>query len=304
MSIQVFSFLPSRRLYRAVSCVLAGALLLASGAVGAEPTTGTTAGTLCVMSYNLRFASPTPPNAWPQRRPLMAGLIGRLAPDVIGTQEGVFSQLQDLAADLPAYAWIGLGREGGSKGEFMAVFYRRDRLEALAYDHFWLSDTPEVIGSATWGNTYRRMVTWVKFRDRRTQAEFYFFNTHFDHQVEAARVKGAGLLRQRIAALDPKLSVLLTGDFNAAAGASEAWEILTKDGFLRDTWQSAGERRGEGIGTFNDFKAAQPQGARIDWILMRGEVVADRIEIVPFAQDGQFPSDHFPVVAHLRLGGR
>jgi endonuclease/exonuclease/phosphatase family metal-dependent hydrolase len=301
MSIKTLGFL---RYFREVGCVLAGALLLAASAVGAEPTAGTATGTLGVMSYNLRFASPTPPNAWPQRRPLMAGLISRLAPDIIGTQEGVFLQLQDLATDLPDYAWIGLGREGGSKGEFMAVFYRRDRLEPLAFDHFWLSDTPEVIGSATWGNTYRRMVTWVKFRDRRTQAEFYFFNTHFDHQVESARVKGAGLLRQRIAALDPKLPVVLTGDFNADAGASEAWRILTQDGFLRDTWLTARERLGEGIGTFNDFKAAQPQGARIDWILTRGEVVADRIEIVPFAEDGQFPSDHFPVVTHLRLGGR
>lgn len=260
--------------------------------------------TLRVMSYNLRFASPTPPNAWPQRRPLMSELIGRLAPDVIGTQEGVYAQLQDLAADLPAYAWIGLGRDGGSKGEFMAVFYRKDRLEPLGFDHFWLSDTPEVTGSATWGNTHKRMVTWVRFRDRRTQAEFYFFNTHFDHKVEAARVKSAELLRRRIAALDPKPPVLLTGDFNAAAGTSEPWRILTQDGFLHDTWQTARERRGEGIGTFNDFKAVRPQGPRIDWILTRGEVATDRIEIVPDERDGQFPSDHFPVVAHLRLGGK
>lgn len=302
MNNPVFNFLQSCRLFRVAGCVLAGALLAAPSF--AESATGTPAGTLCVMTYNLRFASPTPPNAWPQRRPLLTGLIGRLAPDVIGTQEGVYAQLQDIATDLPDYQWIGLGREGGSRGEFMAVFYRKDRLEPLAFDHFWLSDTPEVTGSATWGNTYKRMVTWVRFRDRRTQAEFWFFNTHFDHQVETARVKSAELLRRRIAALEPQLPVVLTGDFNAAAGTSEPWKILTQDGFVHDTWQTARERRGEGVGTFNDFKAARPQGPRIDWIMTRGEVAADRVEIVPEERDGQFPSDHFPVVAHLRLGGQ
>ena len=99
------------------------------------------------MTYNLKFASTNPPNAWPVRRPLMREVIRQIAPDVIGTQEGLYEQLKDIAADLPEYDWIGLGREGGSRGEFMAVFYRKARFEPLAFDHFWLSGTPEVIGS-------------------------------------------------------------------------------------------------------------------------------------------------------------
>jgi endonuclease/exonuclease/phosphatase family metal-dependent hydrolase len=60
-------------------------------------------GTLTVMTYNLRYASSAPPNAWPQRRPLMAELIEKVVPDVFGTQEGLYGQHQDLAADLPGY---------------------------------------------------------------------------------------------------------------------------------------------------------------------------------------------------------
>jgi endonuclease/exonuclease/phosphatase family metal-dependent hydrolase len=259
-------------------------------------------GTLTVMTYNLRYASTTPPNAWPQRRPLTRELIEKVAPDVFGTQEGLYGQLQDLAADLPAYQWIGLGREGGSRGEFMAVFYRTARLEPLAFDHFWLSDTPSVIGSKTWGPTLPRMVTWVKFRDRQTKQEFFFVNTHLDHQVQAAREKSAQLIRERVATFDPKLPVLLVGDFNAAAGRNKAYGTLTDDKFFTDTWSSAGERVNDGLGTFNAFRALPRDGVRIDWILSRGEVTADRIEIVTFSRDGQFPSDHFPVVAKLRLG--
>ena len=257
--------------------------------------------TLCVMTYNLRYASATGPNAWPQRRPLMRELIQTVSPDVFGTQEGLYPQLKELASDLPEHEWIGLGRDGGSRGEFMAVFYRPARLEPLAFDHFWLSDTPNVIASTTWGNSNRRMVTWVKFRDRVTKQEFYFFNTHFDHQIQMAREKSAALVRQRIAELDTKLPVLLVGDFNAGAGENKAFEILTQDNFLTDTWQTARERQGEGLGTFNDFKGLPANGPRIDWILARGDVDVSSSELLPFQREGQFPSDHCPVVAHLQF---
>jgi len=281
--------------------VLISLLLSLAASIRADPATNASPLALTVMTYNLRFASPNPPNAWPTRRPLMRELIRKLAPDVMGTQEGIFSQLKDLAADLPEFDWIGLGREGGSRGEFMAVFYSKTRLDTLAYDHFWLSDNPEVMNSATWGNTYRRMVTWVKFRDRATGTEFYLFNTHFDHQVQAAREKSAKLVRKRIAALNTKLPVLLIGDFNSAAGVNPAYKTLTGGGFLTDAWLAAPERRGEGVGTFNDFKAEVPNGERIDWILTRGDVAVERAEMSTFSRNGQFPSDHFPVVATIRL---
>ena len=118
------------------------------------------------MTFNLRYASNQPPNAWQAQRPVAKTLIESSNPDIIGTQEGLWQQVKDLEADLPDYAWIGLGRDGGSRGEFMAIYYRRARLKPLEFDHFWLSDTPDRIGSTTWGNTNRRMVTWVRFKDR------------------------------------------------------------------------------------------------------------------------------------------
>ncbi len=281
---------------------IALALLILARPVHAENPTNPAPPWLAVMTYNLRYASPTPPNAWPQRRPLMRELIQQVAPDVMGTQEGLYGQIKDLATDLPDYEWIGTGRDGGSRGEFMAVFFRKTRLEALAFDHFWLSDTPAVVGSTTWGNSNRRMVTWVKFRDRATSGEFYLFNTHFDHQVQPAREKSAELVRQRVTALDTKLPVLLIGDFNAGAGSNQAYEILTGDKFFMDAWTIAGQRQGEGINTFNGFKPAQQDGVRIDWILAHGDVTVAEAETLTFARDGQFPSDHFPVLARLRLG--
>ncbi|MBI2947386.1 MAG: endonuclease/exonuclease/phosphatase family protein [Verrucomicrobia bacterium] len=253
------------------------------------------------MTFNLRFASAKPPNAWPQRRSVMRECIQKFNPDLIGTQEGLYQQIKDIAQDLPQHEWLGLGRDGGSRGEFMAVFYRRDRFDPLEYDHFWLSDTPNVIASSTWGNSNRRMVTWVKFLDRQTQREFYFFNTHLDHQIQAAREKSAALIRERIEALKTALPVVLVGDFNAVAGRNKAYDILVNENGLTDTWTMAAVRRNERMSTFHGFNKPREGGDRIDWILARGPVAADATEIVIFQKDGQYPSDHFPVVAWLRF---
>lgn len=257
--------------------------------------------TLCVMTYNLRYASSNPPNSWPQRRPVARACIERVSPDIFGIQEGLYQQLKDLHQDLPEYDSIGLGRDGGSRGEFMAVFYRKVRFEPLEYDHFWLSDTPDVIGSTSWGNSNRRMVTWVRFRDRPTGKEFYLFNTHLDHQIQIAREKGAELILKRINALNTSLPVILTGDFNAAARANKAYEILVNDDALSDTWETAATHRGERVNTFHNFNGPRAGESRIDWILTRGGVKTDAIEIITFKQEGQYPSDHFPVAAWLTL---
>ncbi len=277
--------------------MLAWVVLLSAGQT-ALPATNPA---LTVMTFNLRYASPTPPNSWPQRRPVVRDCIRQAAADLIGTQEGVYAQLKDVATDLPEYAWIGLGRDGGSRGEFMAVFYRADRLEPLGFDHFWLSDTPNMMASSTWGNSNRRMVTWVRFHDRLAQREFYFINTHLDHEIQLAREKAAQLIRERVDALKPKLPVLLVGDFNATAGANPAYDVLVHPGGFVDLWLAAPVRVGEGIRTFHGFKGPRPGDDRIDWILARGPVEVERAVTDTFARDGQYPSDHFPVIARLRL---
>jgi endonuclease/exonuclease/phosphatase family metal-dependent hydrolase len=285
-------------------CCASVILLASAGPSAAAAVARAGAGELAlkVMTYNLRYASDAGPNAWPERRPMMKRLILREAPDIFGTQEGLYPQLKDLASDLPDYEWIGLGRDGGSRGEFMAVFFKRARFEPIAFDHFWLSDTPEVIGSTTWGNTNRRMVTWVRLRERATSREFSVWNTHLDHQVEEARQKAAALIRDRLADTDKTLPLILLGDFNCPAGTSRAFDILTKEAGLSDAWSAAVRRVHEEIGTFNNFKGPTKGGDRIDWVLTRGAVAVSRAEIITYTEKDRYPSDHFPVVVELVFG--
>jgi len=269
-------------------------LALGSGATADQPQT------FKVMSYNLRYAAPLGENSWPVRRPVLKQAIEKNDPDLIGTQEGLYHQLKNVADDLPAYAWIGLGREGGSRGEFMAIFYKKDRFEPLEYDHYWLSDTPNVIGSTTWGNSVRRMVTWIKFHDRAAKRDFIHINTHFDHQVEKARQKSAELVADRTRKLGDRLPIILTGDFNSPAGESSvAYQTLTAPGLFVDSWSEA-EKGSPRTLSFNGFHFPAPvDGERIDWILLKGPIRAKKILIDEFAVEKQYPSDHFPVIATL-----
>jgi len=256
---------------------------------------------LHVMSFNLRYAADSVPNSWAERRPVMAELLRREQPTVLGTQEGFYGQLRDIQRDLPdRYEWIGVGRAGGSRDEFMAVYYDTSRVEPLEFDHFWLSDTPDVIGSKSWGNTVIRMVTWVRFADLRTGKEFVTVNTHFDHLSENSRQRSAALVRDRVNGFAPGLPVVLTGDFNAPAGGSVSYDTLMTGAGMTDTWPAAAERRTPLYATFHGYSPLVPDGTRIDWILTRGATV-QAVGINTFERNGQYPSDHLPVQALITL---
>jgi endonuclease/exonuclease/phosphatase family metal-dependent hydrolase len=257
---------------------------------------------LDVMTFNLRFAGTSEPNSWTARRPVMRRLLRREAPTLMGTQEGLYQQLRDIHADLgPHYDWIGTGREGGSHDESTAVFYDTRRLAPVEHDTYWLSDTPRVIGSNTWGGALPRIVTWVRFRDRAAGGrEFHVLNTHFDHVGQYARERSAEFLGQKIAGFDPSSPVVVTGDFNAAAHDNQAYDTLLATGLV-DTWDAAAER-GKQYATFHGYKPLTPDGDRIDWILTSSGVTVHRASINTFAMNGQFPSDHLPVQATVTLG--
>ncbi|MCJ7840980.1 endonuclease/exonuclease/phosphatase family protein [Lederbergia sp. NSJ-179] len=257
-------------------------------------------GSLRVMTYNLRNNSDVPPNSWEERRGLIQALIRREKPDIIGTQEGLHPQVKDMEELLPEYGWIGLGRDGGSHGEYMTIYYKKERLEIMEYDHFWLSDTPEKIGSTTWGNACTRMATWVRFFDKETRKAFYHLNTHLDHESELARVNGAKIINQKTEQFKPNVPIIITGDFNTLAD-SETHRTFLEEGQYVDTWLDAKERVNENLGTFNGFKNPSGGNGRIDWILYKGKMNTSRVHIVNDQVDGRFPSDHFPLVADLQF---
>lgn len=247
------------------------------------------------MTYNLRYAEQAGPNAWPVRRPLVAELLRQTAPDIIGTQEGRFGQLRDILADTGRYEWIGTGRNGGGRGEFCAVLYDPAKLAPVDYNHFWLSETPDTVGSTTpeWGNRLPRMATWVRFR-LADGAELVWLNTHLDHKAAVARERAAALIVTRLADFDGP--VVAAGDFNDVPG-SPAYQAMLDAGFT-DAWTATGRPE---HGTYGGWGAPRPGGVRIDWVLTRGPVTARDAGISEYHDGEQWPSDHVPVTVTLEF---
>jgi endonuclease/exonuclease/phosphatase family metal-dependent hydrolase len=260
------------------------------------------AGDLEVMTFNLRYASRRRPNSWAQRRRVLGALLRAERPHVIGTQEGLAAQLDDVRAVLGGtHDHVGVGREPGGGGEFTAIFYDTTRLSRTDSGQFWLSDTPDVVGSNTWAARTVRTATWVRLRDRLTQRELCVVNTHLDHVSEHARQRSVALIRDRLAAFEPALPIVLTGDFNTAARAGNAvYDAFVAQAGYVDAWTAA-PARGVEYGTCHNYGPLEVGGPRIDWILVTPDVDVRAAAINGYRGGQQCPSDHCPVQARLRM---
>lgn len=255
---------------------------------------------LKVMSFNVRWPSPDDGvNVWEKRRDLFVETIREEHPDVIGTQELYKLQADYVLKKLPEYNWFGIDRRGGHADEHMGIFYRRDRLTLIDLGNFWLSDTPEVVGSKSWSKEpFPRMVTWGLFERKADGKRFTMYDTHLPYmdEDEPARSKGATLILARIKALPPGVPFVMTGDFNTGP-ESEAHTLLTTE--LKDARETVRDPKGPAE-TFHNFTGTPDR--RIDWILYRGFDALSE-QTITTHRGNVYPSDHYPVVAELAFPG-
>jgi endonuclease/exonuclease/phosphatase family metal-dependent hydrolase len=262
------------------------------------------------MTLNVRYDNPADaPNDWDSRKPIIIQTILEKSADIIGLQEVLAGQLDDLDSLLPWYDYIGVGREDGkSKGEHCPVFYKMNRFEALDYGTFWLSETPLDTGSTGWDAALPRIATWVRFRDMHMQRkgqflEFYFINTHFDHMGDTARKQSAQLIMDFIQENTKGERVVLAGDFNAVP-TSLPYEIITgghgSNLALIDACGVAPGKETVITGTYNGF--GQVNGSRrIDFIFTSTDWDILTCETLKVIMDGVYISDHYPVISRIKI---
>ncbi|TDT33827.1 endonuclease/exonuclease/phosphatase family protein [Naumannella halotolerans] len=258
---------------------------------------------LQVMSYNIRQdtgqTQPGEDDYWPEREPVLIKLLRQEEPGLLGVQEAQFNQLASIEEALPDHRMIGYGRQGGSKDEYSAIFYDAQRFSVLEWDQFWLSDTPDLIGSTSWGNSVTRVVVWARLQDRRSRDEFIMINTHFDHQSEPARIRSAEAIIELAGEFDD-LPVILTGDFNTPASQdSGSYRTLVVDGPFQDSWNEAKRRLSPEYGTFLGYEEPVVGNDRIDWVLTDHTITVEKAKINIYSRGGRFASDHAPVQAWL-----
>ena len=287
-------------------------LLWASVVLAAEPAATTRPSDLRVMSFNIRLATPKDlDNAWPMRKDLVIRTIETFDPDLLGTQEVLPIQGEHLKARLTKYVFLGVPRDDGkTRGEMAAVLFRRDRFEKVRDGTFWLSQTPDVVGSKGWDAQLPRVVTWVELKDKRHDSRpLYFFNTHFDHIGKQARIESAKLMRAKMLELvgdadgANKAAIVVTGDFNAPQYTAPYKALLgERDGPLPlvETFKEANPKPTSQDFTFHGWNDENKTPHRIDWVLRSNAFETLRGEIDRTKEGGRYPSDHYPVTAVLR----
>ena len=251
-------------------------------------------------------------NSWELRKQASAAMVNELRPDIMGLQEAFDFQADYIKEQCPDYDGVGVGRDDGkSAGEMMMIFFNTKTVELKDWGTFWLSETPEV-PSFGWDAACRRTATWALLEMRKSGKEFYYVNTHLDHQGREAEKNGLKLIVERIDSINPKkYPMVLTGDFN----------VLPADAVLDDLDQIMSSARAtaevtDSIPSFNAFgkplkhaaigdqfvDLATTAGLTIDYIYYSGFSKCPSFHTVTESFAGvPYISDHYPVTAVLKF---
>ncbi|MDP6860565.1 MAG: endonuclease/exonuclease/phosphatase family protein [Verrucomicrobiales bacterium] len=262
----------------------------------------TVPGPVTLISYNIRqdTESDKDQKDWAQRKGMVSGYLLKKKAEVIGLQEVRHKQLLDLDKALPGHAFLGVGREDGkTRGEYSPIFYDRNawNLDPEEHGTFWLSDTPGVANSRSWGNHHTRICTWARLiaaDDPEKKTAIYIYNTHWDHQSQLARVNSALLMLKRIKARAHKEDpYILMGDLNATV-KNPAVKSLLGQGLLKDHGKNQ-------YRSSSKWKAGLVPGLRIDHIFTSPSIEADTLRVESNGNaDDWSGSDHHPVVLRIK----
>lgn len=257
-----------------------------------------------VMSFNVRYDNPGDSlNNWRFRKDRVANAIRFYDAEIVGTQEVLHGQLLDLQQRLPEYGVVGVGREDGKeKGEYSALWYKKDRFEVMDSGNFWLSETPEVAGSKGWDGACERIAAWARLKDKATGKVILALNTHLDHVGEVARREGVALVLDRAEALGEGARIVVTGDFNAGPES----EVIRQ---VTDTAQPKHLTDARTVSpivygpdwTFHDFgRWPQEKRERIDYVFLGEGWKVTRYGVLAELDNEAYLSDHNPVLVTIQ----
>lgn len=269
-----------------------------------------------VMSYNVKTLDVMQDVlktkiSYANRKPRMMKRIEEANPDIIGIQEATSTHNDDYIAELSEkYGAVIYYREGGEtpapiifgNDEAGTILYKKEKFELLEKGCWWLSDTPEIVGSNTWGASHVRICSFVKLKVKATGKIFWFNNTHLNWGE--AQEKASTLLKQRFTDRynEDSIPYMIVGDFNLNP-SSDNYKIWTS--FMVDA-RTAEDNMAE-AGTFNGFKDETAGiNSVIDFVFVGPnhfefkyhKVLNDDLTMI---EDEEFASDHYAVLVRMEF---
>lgn len=212
-------------------------------------------------------------------------------PDIICFQEVLPHVAAWLKKELTDYYVVGCGRDEKLRDEQTPIAYRKDRINLMKLDVFWLSATPLVPASRYPDQSIcPRVCTEALFEELETGLVLRVANTHLDHEGPEARKRGLRQIMEKLEGEEffPQAPVILAGDMNAEPD-SEEMALMKEYPRFRNLTQ--------GIGiTYHGYWKGDDQCC-IDYLFLAGDLVCEKIWKWTDEEDGVYLSDHYPVCA-------
>lgn len=247
---------------------------------------------LTAMSFNIWVSGKTA-----ERNERVLSMVRNYFPDTVGFQEVDSTWYSTLKAGLKEhYAYVGEGRDGGTKGEANPIFYKKDLFNLIDSGTKWLSDTPNNVSKVP-ESSLNRIYTYALLERKSDGTRIMVVNTHFDHTSAEAREKQAVVLVKYLKTITD-YPIVLTGDFNCNSSSSAYSKIIS--GGVVDSNQVT-EKRVNNAATFTnygnsnkiiDFVFVSPNGIAVTSYQVCNEMI-----------NGDFPSDHHPVLIEYAVLG-
>lgn len=271
-------------------------LLMSAGLLHALPS-------LRVMSYNIRREGKEKQEdrLWTNRLPRIVALLKTINPDVVGLQEVIEHQKEQLQESFPDMNFVGTSRGscwwGLATDEATPIGYKKDRLELQDHGTFPVNaESNSWFGWMPWHRAQTgllpRICTWAKFKDKASNKEFYIYNTHLDHMYDQARLLSAQKIMDDIKERTTGYSVMVTGDFNTPI-EGEMKTITNSLIHAKDKAEQITGPRETSTGWDSTTLT------EIDHILVNKFI--DAVKTYRVVESEGYPSDHRPVVADIQM---
>jgi len=265
---------------------------------------------LRVMSYNIRYANEGDGvNAWSKRRSRFVDYLKSFDADVIGVQEAIASQMNDLSDGMTEYEYVGKGRDDGKEeGEYCGIFFKSKVFDVIEDGQFWLSDQPDVPGSVGWDAALTRIATWVKLKHKKDGSQLFVLNGHFDHRGTKAREESAKLIMDKVSEISDQMPSVILGDFNATPQTKTYSNFISSSNskVVYDSYDLCKEKTGR-QGTWQGFDIGEDSKRRIDYVFLSEGLSCNSYhspadEIIPSdgSKASSYYSDHLPVIIDIK----
>jgi endonuclease/exonuclease/phosphatase family metal-dependent hydrolase len=267
---------------------------------------------LRLMTYNMLYNAKDaeeklpPKYRWDARRPRLLEYLLFAKADIIGSQELQEDQVQEVMQVLGStYSYYGeKTRQNEGRSDVNAIFFNKNRFELLEAKTIAYDDPQSQNG-----------FTYCRFKDKLQGNEFIVLNTKLTWGDVERRLAEATQLNRFSTSLPADLPVIITGDFNAYPFIQHKRNIFFDGDSILQVIAGKNLKDSRSPSTFGNFgpfcsitnakdtlaSFAGPQltGFILDHIFVNKGVDVFTNGIDTAKVDGEFPSDHFPVIADV-----